>query len=464
MLYYIFRYLNNAFDVPGAGMWEYVSTRAITALILALIISMSFGEWFIRYMRRKNRCEAQRNREIDPFGVDKVGVPTMGGIIIIVATVVPCLLVGRLRNIYMLLMLFTTLWLGLLGFLDDYLKGHSKQYDRLPAALKRISEFCGASAEYRKNNKNGMRPIVKLLGQALLGLGVGLTLWLAPDAVLRESGHLIKSTLTTLPFVKCHNLDYAGFFAFLGSWQQAAGWVFFVCVTTFIIMAVSNGSNLDDGMDGLCAGNSAIMSVALVILAYFSSHAGFADYFNIMNIPGCQELVVFGAAFVGALIGFLWYNAYPAQVFMGDTGSLPIGGIMAMHGTISAADFITVIILSVGLITPLITLMSYSDDIRKELLLPIICFVFLIESVSVLGQNFVARKGNAIGKKYRFVTRAPIHDAFRLKPEQLVQLRSMDKILLKWPRSSFHENKVTARFWIVTIILASFAIMTLKVR
>ncbi len=422
--------------MPGAGMWSYVSTRAITALILALFISMTFGEWFIRYMRRHNKTEIQRNREIDPYGDKKVGVPTMGGIIIIVATIVPCLLMGRLRNIYMLLMLFTTLWLGLLGFLDDYLKAKSKSYDSIPCFLKKISEFNGASKEYREKNKNGMRPIIKLLGQALLGLGVGLTLWLAPDAVLREGGHLIKSTLTTLPFVKDHNLDYAGFFGFLGSWQQAAGWIFFVCVTTFIIMAVSNGSNLNDGMDGLCAGNSAIMCVALVILAYVSSHAGFSEYFNIMNIPGSQELVVFGAAFVGALIGFLWYNAFPAQIFMGDTGSLPIGGIIAVMAVIT----------------------------RKELLLPIICFVFLVESISVLGQNFIARKGNAIGKKYRFVNRAPIHDSFRLKTEQLKQLREMDKVMFKWPKSSFHENKVTARFWIVTIILASFAIMTLKVR
>ncbi len=436
MLYYFFRYLNDAFDMPGAGMWSYVSTRAITALILALIISMTFGEWFIRYMLRKNMTEAQRNPKIDPHGEKKAGTPTMGGIIIIVATIVPCLLVGRLRNIYMLLMLFTTLWLGLLGFLDDYLKGHSKQYDHLPYFLKQISEFCNASAQYRDENKNGMRPIVKLFGQALLGLGVGLTLWLAPDAVMREGGHLIKSTLTTLPFVKDHNLDYAGFFGWLGSWQQAAGWVFFVCVTTFIIMAVSNGSNLNDGLDGLCAGDSAIMSVALVILAYFSSHAGFADYFNIMNIPGCQELVVFGAAFVGALIGFLWYNAFPAQIFMGDTGSLPIGGIIAVMAII----------------------------IRKELLLPIICFIFLIESISSLGQTFVARRGNSIGKKYRFVNRAPIHEAFRLNNKQLNDLLTMDKILLKWPKSSFHENKVTARFWIVTLILASFAIMTLKIR
>lgn len=436
MLFYIFRYLDQAFNIPGAGMWGYVSTRAITALILALIISMSFGEWFIRYMRRKNRTEAQRNADIDPFGVEKRGVPTMGGIIIIVATVIPCLLMGRLRNIYMLLMLLTTLWLGLLGFLDDYLKGHSKQYDSLPGFLKKISEFHGASAQYREKNKNGMRPIIKLLGQAALGLVIGLTLWLSPDAVLREGGELIKSTLTTLPFVKSHNLDYAGLFGFLGQWQELAGWIFFVCVATFIIMAVSNGSNLNDGMDGLCAGNSAIMCVALVVLAYVSSHVEYSAYFNIMYIPGCQELVVFGAAFAGALVGFLWYNAYPAQVFMGDTGSLPIGGIIAVIAII----------------------------IRKELLLPIICFVFLIESISVMGQNFIAKKGNAIGKKYRFVNRAPIHDAFRLKPEQITQLRNMDKIMLKWPRSSFHENKVTARFWIVTIILASFAIMTLKIR
>lgn len=436
MLYYLFRYLDYAFDIPGAGMWGYISTRAITALILALIISMVFGEWFIRYSRRKNRVEAQRNAEIDPFGVEKRGVPTMGGIIIIVATLIPCLLMGRLRNIYMILMLITTVWLGFLGFIDDYLKGHSKSYEKMPKWMKIISEFYGASDAYREKNKNGMRPIMKLIGQASLGLGVGLVLWLSPDAVVREGGELIKSTLTTLPFVKDHNLDYAGLFGWLGSWQEAAGWIFFVCMTTFIIMAVSNGSNLNDGMDGLCAGNSAIMCIALGMLAYFSSHIEYAHYFNIMYIPGSQELVVFISAFVGALIGFLWYNAYPAQIFMGDTGSLPIGGIIAVIAVI----------------------------IHKELLIPIICFVFLIESVSVMGQNFIAKKGNRIGKKFRFVNRAPIHDAFRLKPEQLAQLRNMDKIMLKWPRSSFHENKVTARFWILTIILASFAIMTLKIR
>lgn len=437
MLYYLFRFLDHAFDIPGAGMWSYISTRAISALILALLLSMSFGEWFIRYMRRKNHVEEQRNAAIDPFGVEKRGVPTMGGIIIIFATVIPCLLLGRLRNIYMILMLVTTLWLGLLGFLDDYLKGHSKEYDKMPKFLKLISEFWGASETYRTKNKNGMKPIFKLLGQAVLGLSVGLILWLSPDAVLREGGELIKSTLTTLPFVKSHNLDYAGFFLWITpQFGQALGWALFVLVTTFIIMAVSNGSNLNDGMDGLCAGNSAIMVFALGILAYVSSHITYASYFNIMYIPGSQELVVFTAAFVGALVGFLWYNAYPAQIFMGDTGSLPIGGIIAVIAII----------------------------IHKELLLPIICFVFLAESVSVLGQNMIARRGNRIGKKFRFVNRAPIHDAFRLKPDQLAQLKTMDKIMLKWPRSSFHENKVTARFWILTIILASFAIMTLKIR
>jgi len=436
VLYYIFRYLDQAFDIPGAGMWGYISTRAITSLILALIISMAFGEWFIRYMRRKNLTEEQRNANIDPHGVGKKGVPTMGGIIILIATLVPCLLLGRLRNVYMILMIITTIWLGLMGFIDDYLKGHSKQYDKLPAPLKWISEFRCKSEEYRQKNKNGMLPIVKLLGQAMLGLGIGLTLWWAPDAVLREGGDLIKSTLTTLPFVKNHNLDYAGLFAFMGNWQNLAGWVFFVCVTTFIIMAVSNGSNLNDGMDGLCAGNSAIMCVALAILTYVSSHVEYSKYFDIMYIPGTEELVVFCAAFVGALVGFLWYNAYPAQVFMGDTGSLPIGGIIAVIAII----------------------------IRKELLLPIICFVFLMESISVIGQTFIAKKGNAKGKKFRLVNRAPIHDAFRLTLDQKADLKKLDKVLLKWPCSTFHENKVTARFWIVTIILASFAIMTLKIR
>ena len=440
MLYYIFRYLNEVYDVPGAGMWGYISTRAIAAMILALAISTGFGNWFINYMKRNNKVELQRDAMTDPFNTGKKGVPTMGGIIIIVAALVPCLLFGRLRNIYMLMMLATTVWLGLLGFLDDFLKAKTKSYDSLPAPLRFISEFRGTSAAYRETNKNGLRPISKLMGQFVLGLGVGLVLWLSPDAVIREGGELIKSTYTTLPFVKDHNLDYAGFFGFLGQWQQAAGWIFFVLMATFIVMAVSNGSNLNDGLDGMCAGNSAIMVVALGMLAYFSSHVTFARYFDIMYIPGSQELVVFLAAFGGALIGFLWFNNYPAQVFMGDTGSLAIGGVIGVTAVI----------------------------IHKELLLPLICFVFLAESLSVLLQTNVARIGNKRGKKWRIFMRTPIHDSFRITPQLKEKMAAnginIKRIPFNWICGCQHENRITMRFWIVTLIAAALAIMTLKIR
>lgn len=440
MLYYIFRYLKEAFDLPGAGMWEYISTRSIAAVIMSMTIAMIFGNWFINFMKRNNNVEVQRNAETDPFNVGKKGVPTMGGIIIIVATIVPCLLLGRLRNIYMLMMLVTTIWLGLLGYLDDYLKAHTKDYKRIPKMLKFISEFHGASMAYRESNKNGLRPIYKLLGQFILGLGVGLLLWLSPDAVIREGGELIKSTCTTLPFIKGHNLDYAGFFGFLGDWQQMAGWAFFVLVATFIVMAVSNGSNLNDGLDGMCAGNSAIMIVSLGLLAYFSSHASFAGYFTIMHIPGSQELVVFLAAFAGALIGFLWFNNYPAQVFMGDTGSLAIGGVIGVTAVI----------------------------IHKELLLPLICFVFLAESISVMLQTQVAKMGNKRGKKWRLFMRTPIHDSFRMTPQLIDSMTKhgidIQKIPFNWLRGCQHENRITMRFWMVTLIMASLAILTLKIR
>lgn len=448
MLFYLFRFLHDTFDIPGAGLWGYISFRAIAALILALVISAIFGEFFIKFMKRRNMSEAQRDPSIDPYGVQKKGVPTMGGIIIIVATLIPCLLLGRLRNIYMILMLVTTVWLGFLGFMDDYIK--------------------------MKKSKDGMKPIIKLIGQAALGLTVGLTLYLSPDAVMRENvsvKHIVtvqnnndddayakaysindnnpeskvvetvtlksdpvKSTKTTLPFVKNHNLDYAGWFSWLGNHAQAAGWVFFVLITTFVIMAVSNGANLNDGMDGMCAGNSAIMCIALGLLAYFSSHIEYASYFNIMYIPGSQELVVFVAAFIGALIGFLWYNAFPAQVFMGDTGSLAIGGIIGVLAII----------------------------IHKELLIPIICFIFLAESVSVMAQTAYAKHGNKKGLKLRVFKRAPIHDAFRVLPGQIPA--DFKIIFAKWPKGSWHESKITVRFWIMTIILAAFAIMTLKIR
>ena len=403
-------------------MWQYISFRGLMTLVLSLLISMWFGQYFIKWMRERNISEAQRDVSIDPYGVEKKGVPTMGGIIILVSIIIPCLLLGRLRNVYMLLMLGTTIWLGLIGFLDDYIK--------------------------LKINKDGLRPIYKLASQALLGLIVGLTLWLSPDAVIRENVTIsrnettetvvyksepVKSTITTIPFVKNNNLSYSNLFSFLGKYRTAAGWIFFVFVVTFVVMAVSNGSNLNDGMDGMCAGNSAIMGIALAILAYVSSHINLAAYLNIMFIPGSEELVIFLLAFVGALIGFLWYNAYPAQIFMGDTGSLAIGGIIAVTAII----------------------------IHKELLIPVICFVFLMESISVLLQTNVAKMGNKRGKKWRVFKRAPIHDTFRIKPGQL----SPDlKILLNWPKGCWLESKITTRFWIITILMATLAIVTLKIR
>ncbi len=420
MLYYLFRYLGK-FGFTGAHLWSYISFRAILTLVLSLFISIWFGEYFIKWMKRHHASEAQRDASIDPYGVEKKGVPTMGGLIIIIATVVPCLLLGRLRNIYMLLMIATTLWLGGLGFIDDYIK--------------------------MKVNKDGLRPILKLLGQAFLGLAVGLTLWLSPDAVIRENvqvtnkNHIevvhkskpMKSTITTIPFVKNNNLSYTEAMSFLGKYKSAAGWILFVFVTTFVVMAVSNGSNLNDGMDGMCAGNSAIIAFALAILAYVSSHIGMASYLNIMYVPGSEELVIFLLAFMGALIGFLWYNAYPAQVFMGDTGSLAIGGIIAVTAVI----------------------------IHKELLIPVLCFVFLCESISVLLQTNIAKMGNKRGEKWRVFKRAPIHDAFRIKPGQLA---SDLKILWNWPHGCWLESKITTRFWIITIITSALAIITLKIR
>ena len=420
MLYYLFRYLGQ-FGIPGAHLWSYISFRAILTLVLSLIISIWFGEYFIKWMKRHNASEAQRDITIDPYGVEKKGVPTMGGIIIILATVVPCLLLGRLRNIYMLLMIVTTLWLGGIGFVDDFIK--------------------------MKISKDGLRPILKLAGQALLGLGIGLTLWLSPDAVIRENVQVsnengtevvyksepVKSTITTIPFVKNNNLSYTEAMNWTGKYKNAAGWILFVLVTTFVVMAVSNGSNLNDGMDGMCAGNSAIIVFALAILTYTSSHIGMASYLNIMYVPGSEELVIFLMAFMGGLIGFLWYNAYPAQVFMGDTGSLAIGGIIAVVCVI----------------------------IHKELLIPVLCFVFLCESVSVLLQTNYAKMGNRRGLKWRVFKRAPIHDAFRIKPGQL----SPDlRILWNWPKGCWLESKITTRFWIVTVITSALAIITLKIR
>lgn len=423
MIYYLFRFLEQ-FGVSGAGLWSYISFRALLALIFSLIISAWFGEKFIKYLKKKQITETQRDAKIDPFGVNKVGVPSMGGIIIIVSILIPVLLLGRLRNIYLILMIITTVWLGFLGGMDDYIKIFHR-------------------------NKEGLKGKYKIVGQLGIGLIVGLVLWASPDVKINENinienknGQEIvvkhrevahKSLKTTIPFIKGHNLDYSKITSFFGKHKVAAGWVLFVFMTILVVTAVSNGANLNDGMDGMCAGNSAIIGVALGILAYVSSHIQFAAYLNIMYIPGSQELVVFMCAFIGALIGFLWYNAYPAQVFMGDTGSLTIGGIIGVCAVI----------------------------IHKELLLPILCGIFFVESLSVIVQVWYYKLGKRRGVKQRIFKRTPIHDNFRMTDSQL---EPDCKYLIKSPTSPKHESKITIRFWIITIILAAFTIITLKIR
>ena len=422
MLYYIFRFLEQ-FDIPGAHMWHYISFRALLALILSLLISAWFGERFIKFMKRRNISETQRDASIDPFGVQKKGVPTMGGIIIMVSILVPVLLFGRMRNIYLILMIVTTVWLGFLGFLDDYIK-------------------------IFKKNKEGLKGKYKIVGQLSIGLIVGLVLWASPDAKIHESvkaetstekatimkSEPVKSLKTTLPFIKNHNLDYSEVMGFMGEHKTAAGWVLFVIMTILVVTAVSNGANLNDGMDGMCAGNSAIIGVALGIFAYVSSHIEYAAYLDIMYIPGSQELVVFICAFIGAMAGFLWYNAYPAQIFMGDTGSLMTGGIIGVCAII----------------------------IHKELMLPILCGIFFVESLSVMVQTGYFKYRKRKGERVRIFRAAPIHDNFRKLDSQLDPTSRY--ILKGWPHRQFHESKITVRFWITTIILAALTIITLKIR
>ena len=423
MLYYVFRFLEQ-YNIPGSHLWSYISFRSLLALILALCVSAWFGEYFIKYMRRKKIYETERDPLIDPFGEQKKGVPTMGGIIIIVSILIPVLLFARMRNIYIILMIATTVWLGFLGFLDDYIKVF-------------------------RRNKDGLKGKYKIVGQVSIGFIVGLTLWLSPDAVVRENVTVqqqnqevvikhkkkaVKSLKTTIPFVKNHNLNYSKVMSFLGDYKVAAGWVLFVVLTILVVTAVSNGANLNDGMDGMCAGNSAIIGVALLILAYVSGHIVYAAYFDLMYIPHAEELVVFLSAFIGAMIGFLWYNAYPAQVFMGDTGSLTIGGIIGVCAVI----------------------------IHKELLLPILCGIFFIESLSVIIQTQWFKFMKKKGKRVRVFRATPIHDNFRRLDSQLDPTSTY--ILRGWPQRQFHESKITFRFWIITIILAALTIITLKIR
>lgn len=404
----------------------YISFRAIIAGMLALLVSIFFGRYFINLMKRKHISETQRDEKTDPFNVGKKGVPTMGGIVIIVSILLPCLLIGKLSNIYMILMIITTLILGALGFADDYIKTF-------------------------RHNKDGLNGWIKIAGQITLGLIVGLTLRYSPEVTMNETvkTHVennitvvektpsVKSTQTTIPFVKHHNCNYADMFSFLGEENKyRAGWIFFVLLTIFVVAAVSNGANLNDGMDGMCAGNSAIIGVALIVLAYVSGSYVWAEYFDVMYIPGSEELVVFLASFVGALVGFLWYNGFPAQIFMGDTGSLTIGGIIGVCAVI----------------------------IHKELMVPVLCGVFLLESVSVIVQTQVYKFAKRRGKHIRVWKRTPLHDHYRTSIEQVLRNDPTCVIKFKGSNELHHETKIVLRFCIVTMILAALTILTLKIR
>lgn len=427
MFYHLFDYLTTAYGhLAGARLFTYISFRAITAGIIALCVSVWFGNWFINTMRRHNISETQRDEKTDPFNVGKKGVPTMGGLIVIAAILLPCLLLGKLTNIYMILMLITTLLMGALGFADDYIK------------------------TFRKN-KDGLNGWVKIAGQVSLGLIVGLTLRFAPAVSMNEvvSSHIennvvvvektpeIKSTQTTIPFVKHHNFNYADLFSWLGEENKyRAGWIFFVLLTVFVVAAVSNGANLNDGMDGMCAGNSAIIGIALLILAYTSGSVVWAEYFDVMYIPGSEELVVFLASFVGALVGYLWWNGFPAQVFLGDTGSLTVGGIIGVCAMV----------------------------IHKELMVPVLCGVFLMESISVILQTQIYKFNKRRGKHVRVWKRTPLHDHFRTSVEQVLKNDPTCTIFFKGSKNLHHETKIVLRFCIVTLILAAVAILTLKIR
>ena len=427
MLYHLFDYLTTAYGhLIGARLFTYISFRAITAGIIGLCMSIWFGKAFIRYMKRHNISETQRDEKTDPFNVGKKGVPTMGGLVVIAAVLVPCLLLGKLTNIYMILLLITTILMGALGFADDYIK------------------------TFRKN-KDGLNGWVKIAGQVTLGLIVGLTLRFCPAATMNEvvTSHIennvvvvektpeIKSTQTTIPFVKHHNFNYADLFSWLGEENKyRAGWIFFVLLTIFVVAAVSNGANLNDGMDGMCAGNSAIIAIALLILAYTSGSVVWAQYFDVMYIPGSEELVVFLASFVGALVGYLWWNGFPAQVFLGDTGSLTVGGIIGVTAMV----------------------------IHKELMIPILCGVFLMESISVILQTQVYKFYKARGKHVRVFKRAPLHDHFRTSAEQVLKNDPTCIIRFKGSNELHHETKIVLRFCIITLILAAITILTLKIR
>lgn len=424
MLYYFFKYLDQQFDVPGAGVFQYISFRAALAIIVSLMISMIFGKNIINYLRRKQIGETVRDLGLEGQK-QKQGTPTMGGLIIIAAILIPTLLFSRLQNVYIIIMIITTIWLGLIGYLDDYIKVFKK-------------------------DKEGLAGRFKILGQVGLGLIIGCTMYFNPYVVVREkmmsseeirvaretrnfvedmrrnerylfSPENIKATKTTIPFYKNNEFDYAKLIAWTGPNYKKYAWIIFIPIVILIITAVSNGANITDGIDGLATGTSAIIGATLGILAYVSGNAVFADYLNIMYIPNSGELVVFIAAFVGACIGFMWYNAYPAQVFMGDTGSLALGGIIA----------------------------TFAIAIRKELLIPILCGIFLVENISVILQVYYFK----YQKRKRGIEYAREHRLFKMSP-----------LHHHYQKSGYHESKIVTRFLIIGIMLAVVTFVTLKLR
>lgn len=415
MLYYLLNYFQET-EFPGLRLINYVTFRSGAAFVLALLLAIFLGRTIINRLQKMQIGETIRDLSLEGQ-LKKTGTPTMGGLIIIIAIVLPCLLIANLGNGYMLLMLIATLWLGTIGFLDDYLK-------------------------FKKHNKDGMKGRYKIVGQVGLGLIVGVTMYLNPSMVIVENNEVIseqtnrveeviyrdetiKSPQTTIPFVKNNNFNYSWLTGWMGQHAEAGGWVVFVLITIFLVAATSNGANLNDGLDGLAAGLSAIAGSALIIMAYLGGHLIYSSYLNIMYVPGSEELVVYMAAFIGALIGFLWYNASPAQVFMGDTGSLTLGGVLAIFAIL----------------------------IHKELLLPILCLIFYVEDLSVIMQvAYFKRTG---GKRIFKMT--PLHHHFQ-KDAGTIQA------LIQRPLRALPEQKIVTRFWITGIILAVITFVTLKIR
>lgn len=406
MLYYFFQYLDNTFDVPGAGVFQYITFRSALAFILSLLIATIYGKKIINYLRKQQVGETVRELGLEGQ-TQKSGTPTMGGIIIILATLIPVFLLAKLNNIYIIMLVITTVWMGTIGFIDDYIKVFKK-------------------------DKEGLKGIFKIFGQVGLGIIIGAIMYLSPDVTVRKdtmtsrvkiennikpSDLQEKSTATTIPFVKDNELDYAELLSFMGGDYKNYAWLIFIPMVIIVITAVSNGANLTDGIDGLAAGTSAISVLTLGILTFLSGNIIFSDYLNIMYIPNSGEMTIYIAAFVGALVGFLWYNAYPASVFMGDTGSLTIGGIIAV----------------------------IAISIRKELLIPVICGVFLAENLSVMIQvSYFKYTKKKYGEGRRVFLMSPLHHHYQKK--------------------GYHESRIVTRFWIVGILLAIFSLVSLKLR